>query len=252
MIWSESGEMEKRLQMKLPKMVLFDYGQTLVAEQKFDGVSGTRAVLQYATMNKYYLTAEQVQEHANKINMELGRLDSAKRHLLQVEIPNSTFTPYLYESIGIELSIQGGEIDRVFWDAASPGKPTDGIEAFLNFLKRKGIRTGVISNITYAQEVVSERINRLLPDNEFEFIIATSSYLFRKPNKHIFELALEKANLTAEDVWYIGDNYMCDVKGALEAGLFPVWYIGAIDMTTTEDNKICTVSSWQELIKMMN
>ena len=45
---------------------------------------------------------------------------------------------------------------------------------------------------------------------------------------------------------------MCDVKGALEAGLFPVWYIGAIDMTTTEDNKICTVSSWQELIKMMN
>ena len=39
--------------MKTPKMVLFDYGQTLIAEQKFDGVKGTAAVLQYATRNKY-------------------------------------------------------------------------------------------------------------------------------------------------------------------------------------------------------
>ena len=79
----------------------------------------------------------------------------------------------------------------------------------------KGIRTGVISNITYNSEVVKERINRLIPSNKFEFIIATSSYLFRKPNRHIFELALEKADLNPEDVWYIGDNYICDVQGKL-------------------------------------
>ncbi len=30
--------------MKLPKMILFDYGQTLIAEQKFDGIKGTEAV----------------------------------------------------------------------------------------------------------------------------------------------------------------------------------------------------------------
>lgn len=41
--------------MKMPQMVLFDYGQTLIAEQKFDGVKGTEAVLQYATRNRYYL-----------------------------------------------------------------------------------------------------------------------------------------------------------------------------------------------------
>lgn len=31
--------------MKKPKMILFDYGQTLVNEQLFDGVKGTEAVL---------------------------------------------------------------------------------------------------------------------------------------------------------------------------------------------------------------
>ena len=46
--------------MKIPKMILFDYGQTLIAEQKFDGVKGTEAVLKYATKNKYNLSAEQV------------------------------------------------------------------------------------------------------------------------------------------------------------------------------------------------
>lgn len=238
--------------MRLPKMVLFDYGQTLVAEEKFDGVKGTRAVLQYATKNKYNMSAEEVQEHANRINTELGRLDPIKRHTMEIEIPNSTFAPYLYESVGIELSIGPSEVDRLFWDAASPGRPTDGIEMFLEYLKEKGIRTGVISNITYDSDVVKERINRLIPSNEFEFIIATSSYLFRKPNKHIFELALEKANLRAGDVWYIGDNYACDVKGAIGAGIFPVWYIGAIDLPYTEDKDVCTISAWKELIELVD
>ena len=35
--------------MKKPKMILFDYGQTLVNEQRFNGVRGTEAVLKYAT-----------------------------------------------------------------------------------------------------------------------------------------------------------------------------------------------------------
>ena len=38
-------------------------------------------------------------------------------------------------------------------------------------MKNKDIRTGVISNIAYAPSVAAERINRLLPQNTFEFII---------------------------------------------------------------------------------
>lgn len=49
--------------IKKPKMILFDYGQTLVNEQKFDGVKGTAAVLKYAKRNKYHKTAEEVQEY---------------------------------------------------------------------------------------------------------------------------------------------------------------------------------------------
>ena len=237
--------------MKLPKMVLFDYGQTLIAQQKFDAVKGTEAVLQYAVKNKYHLSAEQIQTKANEINQELGRVDPEKRHLFQVEIPNTMFTPYLYESQGIEIALSNSEIDTVFWNAAAPGTPTEGIEDFLKYLKKKGIRTGVISNISFAPSVVAERINRLIPENMFEFIITSSNYIFRKPNGRIFDLALEKADLHPEEVWYIGDEYECDIKGSLNAGMLPVWYIGAIDLPYSEDENILTVTDWDELRRRM-
>lgn len=96
-----------------PKMILFDYGQTL-GNEKFKGVRGTEAVLKYATENKYGLTAEQVQKEAEAINQELGRFDPAKRHLNTVELPNYMFTNYLYETVGIKLSLTPAEIDQVF------------------------------------------------------------------------------------------------------------------------------------------
>ncbi|MCI9077981.1 MAG: HAD-IA family hydrolase [Lachnospiraceae bacterium] len=233
--------------MDMPKMVLFDYGQTLIAEHQFNGIKGTEAVLEYATKNKYNLTAEQIQARANETNQELGRFDPEKRHLSQIEIPNTMFTPYLYESLGIEIELSNSGIDRVFWDAASPGTPTEGIEDFLEYLGNKGIRTGVISNIAYAQPVVAERINRLLPENKFEFIITSSNYIFRKPNKRIFGLALEKAGIRPDEAWYIGDQYECDIKGAANAGIFPVWYTGAMDLPYKEDKNILTVKTWNEL-----
>ena len=231
-------------------MILFDYGQTLVNEKEFDGIAGTKAVLQYATKNKYNHTAEDVQAAADAINAELGRFDSKRQYLVKAEVPNHMFTAYLYQSMGIELSLTHQDIDRAFWNAASPGVPSDGMEDVLAFLKEQDIRTGVISNIAYCGEVVEERINNLLPQHNFEFIIATSEYMFRKPNKRIFELALEKAGLQPEDVWYIGDNYLCDVVGARSAGLFPVWYIGATANPRGEDD-VLTISHWDELRKLI-
>lgn len=232
-------------------MILFDYGQTLINEERFNGIKGVEEVLKYAAKNSYQLSPAEVQEEAEKIKKELGRIDPMKRHLFQVEVPNHMFNAYLYESLGIELSLTSEQIDQVFWDASSPGIPTSGIESFLEYLYKNGIRTGVISNISYAGSVVKNRINKVIPDNHFEFIIATSEYMFRKPNKRIFELALEKAGLEASEVWYIGDQYECDIVGARNVGIFPVWYLGAIDMPYKECVDVKKITDWEELQMLM-
>lgn len=107
----------------------------------------------------------------------------------------------------------------------------------------------MISNISYCGRVVEQRIRGLFPGHPFEFILATSEYLFRKPNKRIFRLALEKAGLAPQDAWYIGDQYECDIVGATGAGLFPVWYTGAVDMPCTPHEAVLTVGCWEEVRK---
>lgn len=235
--------------MKKPKMVLFDYGETLVHEEGFSAVRGNAALLEYASENKYGCTSDQVAARAVEMTAELGRIggfDPARRAHFEIEVPSSMFNRYLFESLGIKLDLDAENIDRIFWNAASPGVPTDGMDDFLDFLSAEGIRTGVISNISVCEKVVSERINSLLLNNSFEFIITTSSYIFRKPNRRIFELALEKAGLSAGDVWYVGDRYEFDIVGSSGAGMIPVLYTGARTPAKQYDG-VLTVSSWEGL-----
>ena len=75
--------------------------------------------------------------------------------------------------------------------------------------------------------------------------------MYRKPNKHIFELALEKAGLTSDEVWYVGDNYECDIVGAMGAGIFPVWYVGALHTGYMIKENILTIKNWLELQRLI-
>lgn len=94
-------------------------------------------------------------------------------------------------------------------------------------------------------------VSKIFWDITFEFVITSSNYIFRKPNKRIFDLALEKAGLEPDEVWYIGDQYECDVKGTLNAGLLPIWYIGAIDLPYAENKNILTAKTWSEIERYM-
>ena len=40
----------------------------------------------------------------------------------------------------------------------------------------------------------------------------------------VFRIAVQKMGLQPADVWFVGDKLEYDVRGALDSGLFPVWY----------------------------
>lgn len=232
--------------MKKPKMIMFDYGQTLVDEGSMDAVNGTREVLKYTISNKNNLSAEEVQKFADEINFELGRSDPKRRDDFLIEVPNHMFTSYLYKNLGIELSISSDKIDEIFWSASNCCIPTDGIVEFLGYLETKNIRTAVVSNISFCGDALKKKINKAIPSNNFEFIIASSEFIFRKPNRRIFELALNRAELLPEDVWFVGDNYKCDVLGASSIGMTAILYSGS---TINDHSQLgcLKVKHWDEL-----
>ena len=131
-------------------------------------------------------------------------------------------------------------------------------DKLLDYLHKKGIRTAVISNIGWSGDALRERLNRLLPNNKFEFVIASSDYLFRKPEKLLFELALRKAGLSADEVWYCGDNPQADVEGSSQVGIFPVWYDNSLECDyrdkpkeTTPDCEHLHIQEWDEMIDIL-
>lgn len=63
-------------------------------------------------------------------------------------------------------------------------------------------------------------------DHYFEFVIDSTLVKIRKPDARIFHLALEKLNLPAEQVGYVGDQFHADVFGSKSVGMKSIWIEG--------------------------
>ncbi len=240
--------------MRLPKMILFDFGHTLVYEPVFDQPAGFRAVLSHCTENPRDVSPEALTE---RYTLALGRLVEASR-LAGCDFQDMAAKRLLYESFGLRFSVEDLELERVFWNAAGPGSPMPGVEELLRALKDRGIRTGVVSNMNFRGKNLEARIRRILPEADFEFVLCSCEYATRKPRREFFHLALTKAGLPAAEVWYCGDNPRCDVQGAHDAGLRPVWYDNALACPYRSDSDRVEVAcpclhirEWGELTALL-
>lgn len=202
-----------------PKMIIFDYGHTLLYEPGFDTLNGEKALFKFIKDNPNNVTPEQANDFSVKLFAEL---DTARK--AGFEIHECQALRYKTEYFGLEYTVSIEEAEIILWNGISEGAVKPGVFDMLSYLDTHGIRSAIISNIGFSGNALTERINRLLPQNNFEFIIASSEYAFRKPNPRIFELALQKAGLSAKDVWYRGDDAQADIEGAASAGIYPVWY----------------------------
>jgi putative hydrolase of the HAD superfamily len=88
-------------------------------------------------------------------------------------------------------------------------------------LKEAGYILGVISNRDKPfQDVLDDHgISEF-----FDFSMAAGEVNVWKPDPGIFEHGLQRVNVAAKEVIYVGDNYYADVVGARSAGLQPVLY----------------------------
>lgn len=90
----------------------------------------------------------------------------------------------------------------------------------LIYLKQRGYVLGVISNgITIKQW---EKLIRLDLHPFFDYVITSEEAEVEKPDKRIFELALEKMGCEAEESIMIGNKFNEDIMGALNAGMSAV------------------------------
>ncbi|NOY98858.1 MAG: HAD family hydrolase [Chloroflexi bacterium] len=88
-------------------------------------------------------------------------------------------------------------------------------------LRQAGYTLAVVSNRTNPFDDVLDELGLTA---YFDLVMAAGEVDAWKPDPEIFEHAMQRANVTAEQTLYIGDNYYADVVGARNAGVQPVLY----------------------------
>jgi len=91
--------------------------------------------------------------------------------------------------------------------------------AVLAELARRGFALGVVSN---ADGRVAAALNEKGTASYFRAIIDSHVVGVEKPNRRIFDLAVEACGMDPERTAYVGDIYEIDVRGARAAGLVPI------------------------------
>lgn len=97
----------------------------------------------------------------------------------------------------------------------------DDVRRALIQLKEAGYIMAVLSNRNdpFSRVLETHNISEF-----FDFSIAGGEVNAYKPEPGLFEHALQRANVTAGEAIYVGDNYFADVVGSRRAGLTPVLY----------------------------
>ncbi|SDH49534.1 putative hydrolase of the HAD superfamily [Alteribacillus persepolensis] len=96
--------------------------------------------------------------------------------------------------------------------------PFEGVHALLLWLKKQKVSIGVITN--GKRRIQSEKMQQLgitqyIP---IQHLIVSNEIGVKKPEKSIFDIALETINGDREHALFIGDSWEQDVQGAIAAG----------------------------------
>lgn len=140
------------------------------------------------------------------------------------EIPVKNKLRLLFDLLEIQLSISLDEVAKIEWEEDPVIEAVNHAAELLRWLIEKKIKTAVISNIDYSGTLLKEKLKEIFPENQFEFVIASSDYGVMKPNRYIFQAGIVKSGLEAKDIWYVGDKVAVDVLGSKAAGMTPVLY----------------------------
>lgn len=228
------------------KYALFDYGETLIHEEKFDPYAGTRAVLDKANIDYSDDFINELQDLAYMYSKTQRSYIKEGEENNYLEIPNYIFQSYLYDYYNLDIKFDRNEIEKTFWDAAAPYSLMPYTKQLLQILNDNGIKLGVISNLSFNGEVLAERLKEALSDCSFDPVISSADYAIRKPNHLIFDIALKKIGCKADEVIYVGDTYNSDIVGAKNVGMHYLY------LNKEMKEKMMDVMTIQQLVEVID
>ncbi|MDQ0350348.1 putative hydrolase of the HAD superfamily [Alkalibacillus filiformis] len=146
-----------------------------------------------------------------------------------------------------KFPLQNNNDIQVFWDYHFPrcfSINQNTIDTINNI--KKQVKVGIITNGSTQRQ--KAKINNTNLNQWFETIIISEGVGFSKPDKRIFELALNKLNVQPEDTLFVGDHIEKDISGCQNAGINGVWLNPHKVENNTEIKPYAEVDSFDRLL----
>ncbi|QWG76529.1 MULTISPECIES: HAD-IA family hydrolase [Bacillus cereus group] len=108
------------------------------------------------------------------------------------------------------------------------------------------IKVGIITNGStqrQKEKIINTNLNRY-----FDTIIIFEEAGFSKPDKLIFELALNKLNVQSEDVLFVGDDLEKDIAGCQNANIKGIWFNPNMIKNNTDTKPYAEITSFDNLL----
>ena len=102
-------------------------------------------------------------------------------------------------------------------------RPYDGAEDFLRDLKAVGVKISTCTDMT--AHIQYRKLAKLGLDRYVDFMVTSEETGFEKPAPIMFNFALEKMKITADEATYFGDSLDRDIQGAASVGIKPFWFV---------------------------
>jgi len=236
------------------KAVIFDLGDTLINYGRVDadGLLGAAARLSYD-----YLV-QQVEGAAEKV----GGFERYRRktvwaikwrylwsHLTDREFDAQHLLERTLQKVGLEVG--RADLEELAWLWYEPLAERATIEPDLHeqlgTLREMGLKLAIISNTFSPPSVLDRHLDKLDLLRFFDFRQYSSITVFRKPDRRIFELTLKQLGTGAEEAVMVGDKIRPDIKGALRAGLRPVFKRNSVNRSKRLSEGITEISRIGEL-----
>lgn len=216
------------------KAVLFDLDDTLL--DRDDAVEK----LFFIMLEKCYedigdsLKREMLQEFKDYDKRSYGQKDKTK--VLEA----------LFDSFPPKYRIPNNDI-LAFWNQHFPycfSVNQDRLN-ILNRLKSQ-VKVAIITNGTVHRQKAKIKSTNL--HHYFDTIIISDEVGISKPDKLIFELALNKLNVQPEDTLFVGDDLERDIGGCQNANIKGVWFNPLRIKNDTEIKPFAEIDSFDRLL----
>ena len=240
------------------KAIVFDLGETLI---NYGPVSVNSVFHQGARLSYAYIQNE-LSESAKRSNFWayflkhffLIRSHVVKAALSQREFDCAALLEKQLRTMG--LSASAGQLEELCWRWYAPLAATATIEADLHStlqrLQDRSLKFAILSNTFLPGSVLDRHLKQWDLLRFFPLRFYTSETIIRKPDKRIYELVLDKLNVTATNAIMVGDHLRNDIFGAEKAGLQAVFKRGQGNQTKQVPSRIAVINRIAELPTLLD